>query len=638
MPIWTPWKIRGSARERAALLLTVLTAVATPILPAQEAPLGVPAAPIDTATLLHPLEVTQGMQDTGNGVPLVGGRLTWVRVHLRLNETGTASIRGRLHVRTDAGLDTLLQSLNAAVLNPDKEGRAATNRMLFPATLNFELPANALPPGVVRLRLAHLFHEQSGEMIACPACELPQEVTIGDSAVLRLKVVALRDEYGRHADEDQVVALRDWARRVLPVSEVRMEWVSMYVPTPLECGDINLHLARIRALDVRAGQDSRTRYYGIVADGGSLPMRGCSSGLPPTADASYIASGPAGVPRLGVYPWDRDGSYTDWYSSHELAHTFGVPHPPRDGCQPADTAGTAVMILEPLAAGIDLHSANSMNDLMSYTSTGGCVGPWLTPAAYRQILKRLHEEQFDYLARATVSAPAGRLFERAAWLNVAGTVGRSYGLMHSSVHGTVAVGEPGTDPRRDAEYLQATPATRQVTILLLDPNGLEVAAGAAPLQFDARDRTPDQPGTWSGAFNAYLPNHPAGSAVRLVYQNLALGTFPISHHAPRLDGPVTVRRTQGGLEFTWRARDADPEAGALTFFIQSSFDDGQRWVTVQEQTRAPLTVSPAFLHGRVNVRVRVIASDGRNETVLFTSCNLAEPAAAVAAPDEVCPT
>ena len=70
--------------------------------------------------------------------------------------------------------------------------------------------------------------------------------------------------------------------------------------------------------------DARTHYYGLVSDGdGSFFMRGLASGIPGTADPSTVASGPTGVNTWG---WDTDGSYGDWYTGHELGHTFGRFH------------------------------------------------------------------------------------------------------------------------------------------------------------------------------------------------------------------------------------------------------------------------------------------------------------------------
>ena len=53
-------------------------------------------------------------------------------------------------------------------------------------------------------------------------------------------------------------------------------------------------------------------------------MRGCASDVPDHPAPDTVASGPAGPDSWG---WDNDGSYADWYTGHELGHTFGRAHP-----------------------------------------------------------------------------------------------------------------------------------------------------------------------------------------------------------------------------------------------------------------------------------------------------------------------
>ncbi len=67
------------------------------------------------------------------------------------------------------------------------------------------------------------------------------------------------------------------------------------------------------------------KYYGLVADAGGF-MRGNSGSIP-----SGQASGPAGVPGVNANPagasgWDTDGTYADWYGTHELGHTLERYH------------------------------------------------------------------------------------------------------------------------------------------------------------------------------------------------------------------------------------------------------------------------------------------------------------------------
>ena len=129
-------------------------------------------------------------------------------------------------------------------------------------------------------------------------------------------------------------AINSWLQRAYPVATVLMTQTTLDASDQglstgdlQSCNSVNLVLSNIRE-PKSTRTDSRTHYYGVVPDDGGF-MRGCSSGMPETPDASFVASGTSGTPSASFAARDTEGTYAGWYAGHEVAHTFGRHHPPR---------------------------------------------------------------------------------------------------------------------------------------------------------------------------------------------------------------------------------------------------------------------------------------------------------------------
>jgi hypothetical protein len=112
--------------------------------------------------------------------------------------------------------------------------------------------------------------------------------------------------------------------------------------------------------------------------------------------------------------WDRDGSYGDWYTGHELGHTLGRPHAIGSGGTTSNTlCDTSLEDPEPLPPGHpngqlsdstntfigydsgdvalnispQLLPGQQWHDVMTY-----CVKQWLSDVTYNKIRCRLHVE------------------------------------------------------------------------------------------------------------------------------------------------------------------------------------------------------------------------------------------------------
>ena len=147
-------------------------------------------------------------------------------------------------------------------------------------------------------------------------------------------------------------------------------------------------------------------------------MRGLASGIPTTADPTTVASGPCGGSTFG---WDTDGSYGDWYTGHELGHTFGrfhaefcgagggAPYPFTDG-QLSNADGAFVGFdVGDIANGLPLRAlpGTAWHDVMSY-----CVNQWISSFTYTGIRTRLIAE--DAMAGAPLPAARRRSGARRA--------------------------------------------------------------------------------------------------------------------------------------------------------------------------------------------------------------------------------
>jgi hypothetical protein len=279
---------------------------------------------------LDGMEVTQAVQHLSLSVPLIAGKRTVVRLYLSQYAAPGISVRGQIAVR-QAPTDPLLtiNSANTVFLDPTQAGDVAPKRNDSARSLNFVLPATQTAEGPLVVTIASVTDVATGMPVAL-GCETRPTVWFHFSPPLRVRVLGIRYAQGTPAvthlpgdrDFDLLVS---WLGRAYPVGQVveSRVLVTANAAAPFGCGDINAQLAAIRALDMAAGGDPLTHYYGLVSDGGFF-MRGCAAGIPSTPAPGTVASGPTGS---GTWGWDFDGSYGDWYGGHELGHTYGRLHP-----------------------------------------------------------------------------------------------------------------------------------------------------------------------------------------------------------------------------------------------------------------------------------------------------------------------
>lgn len=161
------------------------------------------------------------------------------------------------------------------------------------------MPPTHTAEGPLRVTIASITDVSTGNTVSIGRERQPVVRFIA-SPPLRVRILGIRYQQGippvafvpSSLDFDLLVS---WLGRAYPVGQVisSRTVIDATALPPFGCGDINAQLAAIRALDMSAGGDPTTHYYGLVSDGGFF-MRGCAAGIPATADPSTVASGPTG--------------------------------------------------------------------------------------------------------------------------------------------------------------------------------------------------------------------------------------------------------------------------------------------------------------------------------------------------------
>ena len=367
--------------------------------------------PMPYALSLDGIEATQSIQDMTQSVPLVANKTTVVRVYLSYSLSPPVTVSGQLALRTSSsGPAVFVASTSTVVLDPAQMGQLDAKRQNMQLSLNFVLPANHTNDGPLFISLAGVTDVNTG--VAFGIVHLGATLTVSFTArpPLRIRLFGMRYQSGTPPVTYIPSALdfgliNSWLNRAYPVAQVisSQAIVDATAAPPFTCNQINAQLAAIRALDMSGGADKRTHYFGLVSDGGFF-MRGCS-GVPSTPDPSAVGAGPTGPATWG---WDFDGSYGDWYTGHELGHTFGRNHPIK-GKECSGTSYSAVDPNYPFFSGQLANADDAFvgfdvgdpafnlpmaalpgtvwHDVMSY-----CPNEWLSSYTYEGILDRLVAE------------------------------------------------------------------------------------------------------------------------------------------------------------------------------------------------------------------------------------------------------
>jgi hypothetical protein len=589
------------------------------------------------------LEVTQaGQRLPLHDVPLVADKTTVVRVYLSAGAEPTFQVRGTLAGRPTGGAWQLVPSLNAATIDPADAGILRAKREELDKGLNFVLPPNMTAAGSWEFKLSAVERVDPAATLTVPAGAErvgANAVTFDAGVPLRVHVVGIRYQTSpgsaRIAPRPLDLALiQSWLGRAYPVASV--VWTTLTIDFPLlwpfTAAQVNAEVRTIRARDVAGGVDNRTHYYGLVYEGttGNF-MRGLASVPTGGPDPTAVGSGPTGT---GRFAFNVPASYGDWYTGHELGHTFGrehanfcgaagggpYPHPngqisPISGEYVGFDVGDATtgQLMQPLR-GAPPGAGQLWHDVMTY-----CPFQWVSAFTYNGLLTRLKAE--DALGPLPPPPPAGASPPPPVSAPGIG------GIMTGSIHVVATVNLTQRNGRMISvvPYPQlpptAPPARGQVpfAVQLLD------AATAQPKGTYAATFIPDTCRDWAdetGTIDVRVPNLGNIGGVQVLANQVVVAEY-IKGMAPEQVRDIQpaaagVGASAAGLDdpvVTW-VDDAPARAGAGAgkpprYFVDASTDGGSHWRTVGVNLTTPeVTLDRSLLAGTDKILLRVVSTDG----------------------------
>ncbi len=567
------------------------------------------------------LEVTQGVQDLNNSVRLVKNKRTYVRfsAHAAAGNYWTFAM-----LRVQRGANTTW----LAPINGTSPGfvwvRAAPNRAVLNDSFLFELPAGYREGNVTLTGYLN-----PGLLWFPPS---PTETTYADNqattavsfeTVPPVHLVFYNVGYTLGGSTFYPAAFHrnqamDWMRRAYPVSSLTAEYRSYlfgaasrvqdaygnWSLTHPNCDQVNSDLLAKKVWDLIFGSGTPIlyHYFGLVDDGAGF-MRGCAIDIP-----GLVASGPTGSATWG---WDTDGSYGDWYTGHELGHTFGRPHDnfcgavgglnypaypyPGGRISPSLSGLTAIYGFD-----ISTHAiyGPSWEDVMTY-----CDNQWIGDFTYERLMTYF---QVTPGLAPTTDRRAGAQTER---LLVSGSINPATGSVDLAPlyvipdAGDVAPNTPGDyqiELRGAGDQLLAGyPFSPTLTHVGSDPQG---SPGYDLLTID--ELLPYVAGT----IEVKILGTDGGTL-----KSVSAGANPPALAVTQPSAGQTLAGNQ--ITVAWTA--ADPDDDPLTFDVQYSHDDGASWEMLDQRVTGTSVTLDA-----VNVvagapgasRFRVWASDGIHTT------------------------
>lgn len=547
------------------------------------------------------IEVTQAIQNLNNSVPLVAGKSTYVRFHVRA--TGPSDVPNVSATLIGYRGSTKLGELFP--LNPS--GRITVKRSPDRGQINdsflFGLPNSWTTDGWLTL-LARIdpgnIVEESDETNNQPSVA----VLFSPVPPLRLRVYGVQYSHeGRTVEPNYIDLdnLASWLGRAYPIADVYMTYYRVrfsFIPT---CWVLNAWLWVTRGLDVLfGGEDWRTRYYGMVRDDGGF-MRGCAAGIP-----GIVASGPTGTPS-GSYGWDTDGSYGDWYGGHELGHTLGRAH--------AEFCGACCGGPYPYPEGRISSADNAFygfdswfrriypptwHDVMTY-----CNNQWISDFTYRGIRDKLLDD-YSSLA-ATTSQPQRRnLIMIQGRINLDGP---------SATLGAIYVLRDRPQP--------PLPTPGDYSIRFMDRSGdllMEFPFSPIPDVVESHlpsrlnlDQVVEPPPDRMATIFEVLPFDERVARIAIWYKGVELVSRLVSANPPEVKilSPNGGEMLQESTTVAWTMSDKDGDP--LTASLLYSADAGATWITVAATTEGlSHEVDLTGLPGGDHSLFRILVSDGVN--------------------------
>ncbi len=595
----------------------------------------------------YAIEVTQGIQDLSNTVPLIRGKTAWVRAYVR--RTGGASsplVSAQLwHIVNNQRVGSPVYPSNpggklAPPTSPNRNqlGDAfyfpVPSSWLNASTLQVEVTVN---PGKVSggcgILCFFFWWREADETNYTDNTVRSPLLTMQNVPVMRLhlyNVVYSRNNKWYKATSAQMDEIEGWLRRAYPISglivqrsETTMPESSIYTsgtddkgnPTYfLDAGKVNQRLNLVRNIFKAYDPTFREqdRYYGVATNASGDFMRGLGGG--------YISSGPTG-PKGGSWTWEQDSAnYGDWYAGHEIGHTWGRGHPVPAGYVSETNKGCGHSRSDPnypypnaviggynqflwlggnlwitfppnryYGFDVGLHRpvirGPDWTDVMSY-----CANEWTSDYTYNGIRAQMQSEGF--VVASQVMAPAGD------FLLIQGEIAPD--------GNSATLGEILTLPAAS----QPLPDPGAYSLEMRDSGGAILASHSFTPTVYADEGTPSD---GIGFVNLVIPAVGGTQSIELRRGETLLAVRTVSAHPPT----ATLLSPNGGesvgpagVTVSWQMMDEDndPLSAAILF----SPDNGTSWQALQTGITGTTSVEVPYslLSGTEQGLMRVLVSDG----------------------------
>ena len=535
--------------------------------------------------LISHIEVTQATQDESNSVPLVAGKLTFVRVYVDCGVgcTSLPDVTGVLRGYGASGElpDSPLSPVNRSITVYHDDWQ--NQRDNLHKTLNFTLPSE-WHTGTITLT-AEINGATRSEVVAFESAQTPNIIYVP----IRYK--------GQSPDIARIRNGSWWAFRVYPASRID------YVPgTTLDwnrCLEKDL-LCPFRDRNTKSLLNELTTRYRLVNAYvyGWLPEGTFGGGI-----SNPTWYGGAGKAAFGD---DHPGEGPRIFA-HEVAHLMGRRHTNTGECGDVDpatdwpyaTARIQDYGLDGYGFGWLVSSSSAVKnpdntyDYMSYCGSLADGNVWTSPWTYEHI----YSETLKLQTTALVAHP---LAASQPYFIASGLVYTDDTATLDPIWVITSTVEPENPPAGTAYCLEAQ-----------DDSGTPLSSHCFDLTFMNYETGE---ATDVDGFNLMLP-YPSGVARIVLKKGAAeLAVQSVSANAP----VVTVLSPNGGeawaasgtYTITWATSDADGDP--LTYSVLYS-PDGSNWMPIgATTTETQLAVNAAELAGSTNTRIRVLASDGVN--------------------------
>jgi hypothetical protein len=317
------------------------------------------------------VEVTQGVQNSANSVPLVAGRSTMLRIYARGQDAlpaGSSSVTVSISARQPGAV------LSSAPLMLSADLPVTPSRSVYSSTINVPLPAAWLT-GNYDLSITLDPQNQIAESNENNNTFV-QRLVFTTVPTLHIKIVPIRYTHspdGRVYPAPTTDSISSWIIRLFPLSNVEVSWHApfAYSGNMKEIASFSDLLSQVNRLKRDEGAPANQVYYALV----------------PTTDgsSSWFSGGVVGIGYINHrVALGLDYNNAGLTAAHELGHNLGRYHAPcgnpssPDASYPYAAASIGEYGLD-LTSGA-LYSPDSSRDLMSY-----CSPKWISDYTYRAL-------------------------------------------------------------------------------------------------------------------------------------------------------------------------------------------------------------------------------------------------------------